>query len=615
MRKIFWLIVSSLMVLSLVIAACGPAATPPAPTTQETTTTPVAPSTPVAPTAPVTEKPQQEAVTPAAEKPQYGGLITLSQSSDTIYFDEGTNRTMSAGAYTHEELSNYDWTKGPTGNGEILLSYSGFHRQDFYVGMVAESWEYTPPTGMVLHIRQGIHFGLNPAFEASRLVNGRELTADDVVLTFKRLFTEPMAYLRSSYPAVAAAANVTASDKYTVEIKCTPETFMDTYHTILTFAHITAPEVVKKYGNLDNWRNMVGTGPFMINEYVPGSLIGYIRNPNYWMKNPMGPGKGDRLPYIDGFKILTIPDQSTRYAALRTGKVDQMTTIKLEDKKSNLKYSPDLKLSEYWSHGGNPLAMKIYDPKLPFKDARVRRAMIMAIDYQTIVKEYYGGAAEYFNWPNSHLKDYENIWIPLEEMPASVQELYTYNPEKAKQLLKEAGYPNGFKTTIVVQNILDYVDYMSVIKDMWSKVGIELILEPKETAVYTSLWRNFTYPEMCWASAGGIGSYYRLLGFSGTDYWNPSQVNEPYIEEVRAKIADIFSSTLDWKEIDQLYRDLKIKVIDQAYMIPSPTPHNFTMWWPWIKNYNGETNLSFAGGGNWEKFVWIDRDLKETMGH
>jgi peptide/nickel transport system substrate-binding protein len=182
-------------------------------------------------------------------------------------------------------------------------------------------------------------------------------------------------------------------------------------------------------------------------------------------------------------------------------------------------------------------------------------------------------------------------------------------------LLKEAGYPSGFKTSIVVQNLASNIDYMSVIRDYWSKVGIDLTIDPKETALYNNLWQNFTYPEMVAAGTGGIGSYYRLIGISGPDYWNPSQINETYIEEVRKKMASIILTTLDWKEVDRLYRELMPQVLDQAYMIPGFTSSSYVLWWPWLKNYQGEMNTSFASGGNWEKFVWLDQDLKKAMGH
>ena len=605
--KIPWILISVLMVLSLVVVACGPAATT---TTTPTTTTPT--TTPTK-TTPTQEPTQKEVAAPTAEMPKYGGVLSLS-GSEITNTDEAINRTMAASGMVYEELSIWDWTRGPTGTGEIEMTYSGFHRQQYYVGNMAESWEYLPPDRIVLRIRQGVHFALDPKSEASRLVNGREMTAADVAYSLKRNFTEPNAYLRVSYPALAAVIKITVPEPNTVDIKFTSETFMEAYHTILTFTNIVAPEVVQKYGDLTNWKNLVGTGPFMLTDYVPGSLSVYTKNPNYWMKDPMpGPGKGNQLPYIDGIRYPIIPDVSTRQAALRTGKLDQNSSYAVEDWENMMKTAPKLKYNEYLGEGGSGLYMKIYDPKLPFKDVRVRRAMIMAIDYKTIVNDYYKGKAEYFNWPKRYVRDYGNIWVSFEDSPPDVQELYIYNPEKAKQLLKEAGYPNGFKTSMTMTST--QVDYYSIIKDMWSKVGIELTFDIKESAVHTNLLRTFTYPEMITASAGGIGSYYRLLGFSGTDYWNPSQVNEPYIEEVKAKMANIILTTMDWDEIDRLYRELLPKVRSQAYAIPSPTPSNYTLWWPWLKNYSGETNMSFAGGGRWQSFVWLDQALKKSMGY
>ena len=105
------------------------------------------------------------------------------------------------------------------------------------------------------------------------------MTAEDVAYSLNRLYAEPGAYLHNSYPPLAKVIQITATDKYTVDISFTPETFMEAYHTLFTFAHVIAPEVVEKYGELNNWKVQVGTGPFMINDLVPGSLVSYIKNP------------------------------------------------------------------------------------------------------------------------------------------------------------------------------------------------------------------------------------------------------------------------------------------------------------------------------------------------
>ncbi len=89
---------------------------------------------------------------------------------------------------------------------------------------------------------------------------------------------------------------------------------------------------------------------------------------------------------------------------------------------------------------GQFLAMRV-DTK-PFDDIRVRRALNMAVNKQEIVSAYYNGNAELFAYPQH--PDFAGYYEPLEAMPDSVKELFTYNPAKAKQLLAEAGYPNGF---------------------------------------------------------------------------------------------------------------------------------------------------------------------------
>ena len=94
---------------------------------------------------------------------------------------------------------------------------------------------------------------------------------------------------------------------------------------------VVPPEVMQKYGDMTNWKNSVGTGPFMLTDWIPGSEAVYVRNPNYWMKDPIGPGKGNQLPYLDGVSIVILPDASTQQAALRTAKIDQISGYNIED--------------------------------------------------------------------------------------------------------------------------------------------------------------------------------------------------------------------------------------------------------------------------------------------
>ena len=189
MRKtVLWLVVSGFMLLSLVMAACGqPAATSTTPTAPATPSTP---STPAAPTTPTTEQPQKETVKPTSDVPQYGGTLVRIGGDPTRWDPIGgaTSPVLST-----QELWAGDWSKGPAGGygtGETDWAHNA-DRFDRKVGMIAETTKWTfdiakDDATIVYQIRQDIHYALNPASEASRLVNGRELTADDVVFVLKQ---------------------------------------------------------------------------------------------------------------------------------------------------------------------------------------------------------------------------------------------------------------------------------------------------------------------------------------------------------------------------------------------------------------------------------------------
>jgi peptide/nickel transport system substrate-binding protein len=120
---------------------------------------------------------------------------------------------------------------------------------------------------------------------------------------------------------------------------------------------------------------------------------------------------------------------------------------------------------------GTYLAMRV-DTK-PFDDVRVRRAMNMAVNKEEIVKAYYGGNAEMFAFPQH--PDYGAYYEPLSSMPDSVKELFTYNPQKAKKLLAEAGYPNGFtfKLQFTTSNP-DHVDLVPLLVAYLEQVGVKM---------------------------------------------------------------------------------------------------------------------------------------------
>lgn len=317
----------------------------------------------------------------------------------------------------------------------------------------------------------------------------------------------------------------------------------------------------------------------------------------------MGPGKGNQLPYIDTVKLLIIPDVSTRLASMRTGKGDWVDAVESEDARSLIKTTPKLQYKQYLTLAP-AMSMRVDKADLPFKDKRVRQALMLATDFEGLKNDLYGGQAEILAYPV--LPAYEQAYIPLEKLPESVRTLFRYNPEKSKQLLAEAGYPKGFKTKMIVQNVSSEIDPAAVIKAMWAKVGVDVELQPREAAVYTAMPAS-AVEEMWMGSAGMVylPGYLAFSGFLGPN--NRSQVNDPVITKANEEISKYVLA--DMPKADRLFREAVPYILEQTYYIPRPSPYTYRFWQPWIKNYQGEQAPQLF----WVKHIWIDQDLKQQM--
>ncbi len=605
------LLVGCLTVIVFLLASCAPV--PPA-RTQEKPTTPQTQQ-------PTTQKPEQPVSTPGpetvklkltkidgsvvektVEKPKYGGIFIEGAPAAPIFFDEvlGYQGQSWTQHYTHNDLVNGDWSRGPAGTNESSFLYVLHPPLSLLVGEIAESWEFPDKETIVWHIRKGVRFHNKPP------ANGREVTADDVVFSLKRMVETPGSYIAAAYGTFVKS--ITATDKSTVVVKCIPERMERVFRNLTYMVKIAPPEVIQKYGNMADWRNTCGTGPFMLTDYVTESSITFARNPNYWMKDPLH--KDNTLPYLDGMKILIIPDVSTRMAALRTGKVDWLGgyngAVNWEDGKSLISTSPELKYLEYYQGSASALFMRT-DTK-PFDDIKVRRALTMAINFREIASTLYGAKAEILSFPVGRIAEFADIYTPVEQMPDPVKELFSFNQEQAKKLLAEAGYPNGFKTDVVC--LKDHVDLLSIVKAYWAKIGVDMELLVKERAAYTSM--------------GGATKTYKQMYMSGVVAYQPEVMtclqaanlqNWSIINDARINdgLMAIQAAWLDPVKQHKTIKDLVPYILEQAYLIQFPGGTQYTLWWPWVKGYQGEAMIGLMNNHDFENYIWIDQDLKQKM--
>jgi peptide/nickel transport system substrate-binding protein len=596
-------IVCLVIIATMLLVSCG---------TKTTSTTP-------ATTTPATTTPAT--TTPVAEKPQYGGTHLAVLSTDMPYFDDTVSSNVYCYSlhYTNDELLQGDWAKGPAGTSEAEWEVSGTNRLDQKAGAIAESWEIPQQGTIIFHIRKGVHWALNVKSEASRLVNGRELTVDDVVFSLNRAFTTKGSYFATGYPGLAKSVVVT-SDKAagTVTVTCPVSEWVNLI-ILPDYLAIVPPEVIAKYGNMQDWRNSVGTGPFMLIDFVSNSQATYVRNPNYWMKNPVGPGKGDQLPYLDGIRTAIIPDAATRVAAFRTSKIyiysgtqENLPVV------GTLLNDPTLKISwkRYMMDSSFCLGMRTDLAESPFSKKDVRQAIMYALDLKAVKDKYYKGDAELLSWPICPPPaEYKDVYVPLEELPANVQALYAGpNVTKAKELLNKAGYPNGFNITAIGTTAFPAcADILSMFQSDLAKVDINMTIDLRDLAVYgyRLMARNYGAYDIFMGGMSGIASYQRMINFRGTSQNNISYVNDPVVEVAYQKMQQYVG--IDEAKCMQINRDLMPYLLEQAYAIPVPAAYFYVLWWPWVKNYHGEISVGYYNSTDVGKYIWLDQALKKEM--
>jgi peptide/nickel transport system substrate-binding protein len=591
-RRGIWLIMSWVVILALVLLSCRQAV-PTEPTEEEKSVT-----------GEVIEEAEEEEVSekevvPEGKGPTYGGTLTLATNLEILHFDPHLGQDPSselAQSTFLEELGIGDWSVD-----REKCPFISYVPVEYAKGLLAESWEAPDPLTYIFHMRKGVNWHNRPP------ANGREFTAYDAEYGWHRMlglghgYTKPAPYFPSH--KFTAVTSVEATDKYTLVFKLSePQPMMlEDITTSAVGDFLACPDVIEQYGDADDWRHAIGTGPFMVEDYVSSGSLTLAKNPNYWGYDELHPE--NRIPYVDKLLILIIPDDSTRLAALRTGKVDRLSGLDLQQAEGLRQTNTELQWKEY---RGSAVCFNMRNDLEPFTDKRVRKTLQMAINLEEIVETYYGGNADLLPSPvNANLA---GIWVPLSEYPEEVQETFSYNPEKAKQLLAEAGFPNGFKTSVYVSTARPTeLDMAELAKGYWEKIGVDLEINVMETAAATALAYGRKYETMValWTSMSaqpvGVLTYW----YPGIA-WNFCMTNDPEFNS----LIDAARVEPDAEKRTELFRQANMYGTSQYWYVGFPVRYMYTFWQPWLKGYHGELLLGVSQVSAWMARVWIDQDLK-----
>lgn len=300
-----------------------------------------------------------------------------------------------------------------------------------YMPQLATGWTWTDPQTLDLTIRKGVTFH-----------NGDPLTADDVVFTLNYAVSPEAKVITKQNVGWIKSAEKIGEDKVRIHLV---GPFPAAIEYLAGPVPIYPANYFKKIG-LDGFAKApIGSGPYKVTAVTLGKGVTMEKNTNYWKDSPLG------RPSIGKVVFRVIPDAETRLAELMTGGVDWIWRVP-QDQATQLKSAPNVTVLsaetmrvgflQFDALGQSPSAA-------PFKDARVRQAVAYAIDRKSMLDNLVGGRARIMH-SACFIDQFgcTNKGVPR----------YDYNPAKAKELLKQAGYPNGFKTDIYAYREREYAE-------------------------------------------------------------------------------------------------------------------------------------------------------------
>jgi peptide/nickel transport system substrate-binding protein len=457
--------------------------------------------------------------------------LIISQKNDVETFDPH----MSTNTSTHNITINIFDTL-------VRLADNG---RDF-APELAESWRVVDATTWQFKLRRGVKFH-----------NGEDFTAEAVKFTLESVL-DPERKARQR-PTYASFKEVRIDDPYTVSI-VTHKPYAIAL-TQLQFLMILPPSYVKKVGAEEFGRKPVGTGPFKLREWEKDVRVVLDANDAYW--------KGK--PKVRTLAFKPIPEDASRIAALQRGEVDIIDAVPY-DRIREIEGGPGLRISQ---RQGEQIYIGLDALRFdPFKKREVRQALNHAVNADAIVKNLLLGYGVRLNGP----------FFPVTPGYDPALTPYAFDPDRAKRMLAQAGYPNGFEVEFALspglQGIAKGQEVGEAIAGQLARVGVRTKLAIHESAAMFSTYaaKKFQMYMFPWKSSPESGRHLETLLHSKTRgyyYQNPEA----------DRLLDAYFSALDPKKRQDIGRELHAFLREDA---------------PWIFLYQQQDLFGVRKNVGWE---------------
>lgn len=460
----------------------------------------------------------------ATALPRVGFAQTAAQRGGTLKISH-SNRIATLNVLTNS---------GPAEYPVMDMVYSGLTRiglNNTVLNDLAESWEASDDaTEFTFNLRAGVTFH-----------DGTPLTSADVVATYE-------AILDPDVPASASATlgmvdSVEAIDDLTVKFTLNaPYADLPTATAHANARILSVAAVTGDHADLDTTVN--GTGPFILEDYDSARIVRLVANHNYY-----DPDK----PYLDAVEMHLFPDLAAETANFLSGDVDVMLTVQQADYE-RISGTPGIEALRVPSGRYVNVVMRHDQP--PFDDLRVRQALAMSIDRELIVDLVLEGLGR---------PAYDNILSPEFRYAIDTPEV-SYDPEAARALLADAGYPDGLDVTLVASNRPAIRGQVAIaIRQMAQASGFRIEVESMPHDTYLSnVWRQGNFYMAYWGMQPTEDATFNLLLTSDASYEDTGWHNAEFDAAVEAG-----RSTVDEAERAAAYRTAQELILrDLPYLVP-----------------------------------------------
>ncbi|MCS7464278.1 glutathione ABC transporter substrate-binding protein [Paenibacillus doosanensis] len=374
--------------------------------------------------------------------------------------------------------------------------------------------------------------------------DGTDFNAEAVKINLDRIRDEKNNLkLRKSF---AKVKDVAAPDAKTVVI-----TLSEPYNAFLNkmaMALMVSPKALKEQGDSIG-KSPVGTGPFKFKEWVQGDRLVVVKNPDYWQKD---------LPKVDSVTFKPVPENGSRIAMLKTGEADFIYPMPTEQV-SEVQGQKDIVIDKIDSTIVRYVTLNTM--KKPFDDVKVRQAINYAINKDAYIKVVKSGLGAKLDSSMSSKTQYY-----------SKQTGYDYDVEKAKKLLAEAGYPDGFSAEIWGENDSETMKGMQFIQQQLALVGIKLEVKSMEGGTLSQQINSAKTPQeakiqmwyVSWSPSSGDADG-ATRGLFSSEMFPPAGSNTAYYknDNVDKWIADA-NKAIDPKQAGSIYANIQKQIWEDA---------------------------------------------------